>query len=231
MAGRWWREEAVLPSRAFYTPLLSALVISTLVYFLRFALLLGVEVALFHWVAWNTCRPLADLRKEGTFGGAIPPEATCYTRDHGIIAFHDFRPYAEDPIPVILTAGLLFCFLACFFWRGFWIGGKRASKPSAGAAQAGDLDSTTGRDETKGDPFAASKATTLSQLATVFWQRFGPGPVVLACMLVAFSLATITPPFASYQGLVPLAVIAAGGALLLGRPYARKKRSGNPTSQ
>jgi hypothetical protein len=189
-------------------------VISALAYLFRFALLPGVEAALFYWVARNTCRPLADLSTEETFGGAIPPEATCYTRDHGVISFHDFHALAEDPIPAILTAGLLLCFLGLFFWRGFWVGGRGGTAPDAAP-----------------DPFAASRATTLSQLAMVFWQRFGAGPVVLACAAVAFSLATIAPPFAAYRGLIPLVVIAAGGAMLIGKPRGLEKRSGKRTPQ
>jgi hypothetical protein len=126
MAERSWREEAAHAFQAFHTYCLSTLVIAALVYFVRFALLLGVEAALFYRVARNTCRPLADLSTEETLGGAIPQEATCYTRDHEVIAFHDFHPLAEDPIPAILTAGLLLCFLGLFFWPGFWVGGYRA---------------------------------------------------------------------------------------------------------
>jgi len=195
--------------------------ISVLVYLLRFGLLLGVEVALFYWVSRNTCRPLTGLNTEETFGGAIPPEATCYTRDHGTIAFHDFRPLSDDPIPAILTIGFVLCFFGLFFWRGFWIGGRKASGADPAASPAGS--SSTGRGETNVDPFAASKAKTLRELVAVFRHRFGLGPFVLAGALVAFTLLTAAPALRQYAGYIFIAVPPAGGALLLGK-------SGTPTA-
>ena len=194
--------------------------ISTLVYSVRFALFFGAEWAFFYWIPWIACHPIPDLQKEKIVPGAIPANATCYTVDHGAIVFRYYRSFADVPIPYILTAALLLGLIAIFFWPWFWMRSDSASKPGGGVAET----RATAPAEATTDPFAASKATTYRQLALVFWQRFGPGPLLLLAAIAVFGILTIAPPLAPYRGFLFFAGPAAGMALLLGRPNVRKSR-------
>src|SRR5262249_47593404 len=74
-------------------------VISALMYVARFAVFFGAEWAFFYWIPWADCRPLADLPTAEIAVGEIPPEATCYTINHGAVVFHYYRSLNEAPTP------------------------------------------------------------------------------------------------------------------------------------
>ena len=185
--------------------------IVALIYFWRFALFFCAELAFFYWIPSIACRPLAALQTEEVVPGPIPPEATCYTVDHGIVVFRDYRPFEQAPIPYVLTAILALTLLSSFFSPRFWTRGRGASEPHQSVAG-------NRADESVSDPFAASKANTLRQLVAVFRHRFGLGPFVLAGALAAFALLTIVPALREYIGLIFFAVPAAAGAVFLGKP-------------
>jgi hypothetical protein len=176
---------------------------TTLAFFVRFALFLGVEWAFVYWVPSIACRPLSHLAQETLIAEPVPTGATCYTVEHGHIVFRYYRPFTESPVPYLLTAGVLAAVVAIFFWPSFWMKSEDVPADHKIASPA--------------DPYAASKAATFRQLFTTARHRFGLGPLILFGAFAVLGVMTAIPPLAQYQSLLFVAVAPAALAAYVGR--------------
>jgi len=183
---------------------------STLAFFVRFVLFLGVEWAFIYWVPSLACQPLSKLSQEKIVVSAVAAGATCYTVEHGHIVFRYYRPISESPIPYLLTASVLAAGVAMFIWPSFW---TRSEDVAAGQ----EIASTT-------DPYAASKATTFRQLIAVARHRFGLGPLVVFGAIAVLGVATAIPPLTQYQVLLFFLIAPAAMAAYVGRRRGNSPR-------
>jgi len=180
---------------------------STLAFFVRFVLFLGVEWAFIYWVPSLACQPLSKLSQEKIVVGAVPAGTTCYTVEHGHIVFRYYRSFSESPIPYLLTASVLAAVAAMFIWPSFW---TRSEDVTAGQEIAG--------------PYAASKATTFRQLIAVARHRFGLGPLVVFGAIAVLGVATAIPPLTQYQVLLFFLIAPAAMAAYVGRRRGNSPR-------
>jgi hypothetical protein len=91
-----------------------------LTWFVRLLLVASVFETFFLWAPWLSCKPISEISKEHVPVSGIPPDAECYTIEHGRIYFSTHPTISESPISFALATSALILLIALAVWSFYW---------------------------------------------------------------------------------------------------------------
>lgn len=78
---------------------------------MQIALASVLVLTFFFWAPWIDCRPISELSAVSDQPIEVPPDASCFNVNHGVIQFSSRLPAGDDKVKFfLLTVFLAACF-------------------------------------------------------------------------------------------------------------------------
>jgi hypothetical protein len=83
---------------------------------MQLALVGGIFLAFFSLTPWLGCRPISELPSGEQLLTPMPPNAVCFTNNHGHIAFHTHGLISQEPLRFAVHVAILIILFGALLW-------------------------------------------------------------------------------------------------------------------
>jgi hypothetical protein len=87
-----------------------------LISLMQLALVVGIFLAFFSLTPWLGCRPISELPSGQQLPTPTPPDAVCFTNNHGHIAFHTHGLISQEPLRFAAHVAILIILFGALLW-------------------------------------------------------------------------------------------------------------------